>query len=135
MDRAQHLSARIAWAAAFPQITGGAVGLPRSVFVDAIGGRPGLGGAPFLPVAAKLLAAGAGVAVGLVIIDEVRAPEAAVGAVLLEHRNVRLDTALVDQPREVGRISIAGVGGQPRSEEHTSELQSLMRRSYAVFCL
>src|SRR3546814_9566663 len=25
--------------------------------------------------------------------------------------------------------------GQPRSEEHTSELQSLMRRSYAVFCL
>src|SRR3546814_9432081 len=27
-----------------------------------------------------------------------------------------------------------GVGGQ-RSEEHTSELQSLMRISYAVFCL
>src|SRR3546814_2798004 len=24
---------------------------------------------------------------------------------------------------------------QPRSEEHTSELQSLMRTSYAVFCL
>src|SRR3546814_8693849 len=24
---------------------------------------------------------------------------------------------------------------QPRSEEHTSELQSLMRHSYAVFCL
>src|SRR3546814_10791017 len=32
-----------------------------------------------------------------------------------------------------------GPGGhvrrQPRSEEHTSELQSLMRNSYAVFCL
>src|SRR3546814_9800462 len=27
------------------------------------------------------------------------------------------------------------VGGLPRSEEHTSELQSLMRNSYAVFCL
>src|SRR3546814_8548722 len=27
------------------------------------------------------------------------------------------------------------VGGIPRSEEHTSELQSLMRISYAVFCL
>src|SRR3546814_3883038 len=27
------------------------------------------------------------------------------------------------------------VGGQCRSEEHTSELQSLMRISYAVFCL
>src|SRR3546814_4448228 len=26
-------------------------------------------------------------------------------------------------------------GGQVRSEEHTSELQSLMRLSYAVFCL
>src|SRR3546814_5014725 len=33
----------------------------------------------------------------------------------------------------------SGGGGQPhpppRSEEHTSELQSLMRLSYAVFCL
>src|SRR3546814_10271575 len=29
-----------------------------------------------------------------------------------------------------------GIGDRPlRSEEHTSELQSLMRRSYAVFCL
>src|SRR3546814_10464139 len=27
------------------------------------------------------------------------------------------------------------VGGRKRSEEHTSELQSLMRISYAVFCL
>src|SRR3546814_5331108 len=26
-------------------------------------------------------------------------------------------------------------GHRPRSEEHTSELQSLMRTSYAVFCL
>src|SRR3546814_7386209 len=26
-------------------------------------------------------------------------------------------------------------GAGPRSEEHTSELQSLMRNSYAVFCL
>src|SRR3546814_5021486 len=29
----------------------------------------------------------------------------------------------------------AGGGGGDRSEEHTSELQSLMRSSYAVFCL
>src|SRR3546814_2984758 len=38
-----------------------------------------------------------------------------------------------------GTLGIGG-GGQPhenrqRSEEHTSELQSLMRISYAVFCL
>src|SRR3546814_6373938 len=30
---------------------------------------------------------------------------------------------------------LAFAGGAPRSEEHTSELQSLMRISYAVFCL
>src|SRR3546814_1761018 len=29
----------------------------------------------------------------------------------------------------------AAVGAHKRSEEHTSELQSLMRISYAVFCL
>src|SRR3546814_7878214 len=29
----------------------------------------------------------------------------------------------------------APVEPEPRSEEHTSELQSLMRNSYAVFCL
>src|SRR3546814_1594649 len=30
---------------------------------------------------------------------------------------------------------LATKAGNPRSEEHTSELQSLMRISYAVFCL
>src|SRR3546814_10115624 len=35
-----------------------------------------------------------------------------------------------------GSISFAPEGdGEQRSEEHTSELQSLMRISYAVFCL
>src|SRR3546814_7444556 len=34
---------------------------------------------------------------------------------------------------EVDVLALAGVRG--RSEEHTSELQSLMRISYAVFCL
>src|SRR3546814_9991264 len=32
-------------------------------------------------------------------------------------------------------IAIAQTGTGKRSEEHTSELQSLMRISYAVFCL
>src|SRR3546814_9570476 len=40
--------------------------------------------------------------------------------------------------REIG-VSLAiddfGTGYSSRSEEHTSELQSLMRISYAVFCL
>src|SRR3546814_4282575 len=35
---------------------------------------------------------------------------------------------------EAQRIRLASQIG-PRSEEHTSELQSLMRISYAVFCL
>src|SRR3546814_2513548 len=39
----------------------------------------------------------------------------------------------------IGRRGAAGAGdggiGGERSEEHTSELQSLMRNSYAVFCL
>src|SRR3546814_4003035 len=30
--------------------------------------------------------------------------------------------------------ALRGLGVAPRSEEHTSELQSLMRNSYAVFC-
>src|SRR3546814_10267921 len=30
---------------------------------------------------------------------------------------------------------VPGKVNEPRSEEHTSELQSLMRTSYAVFCL
>src|SRR3546814_8105345 len=36
----------------------------------------------------------------------------------------------------LGSTFLRGVGtGSSRSEEHTSELQSLMRISYAVFCL
>src|SRR3546814_5000632 len=33
------------------------------------------------------------------------------------------------------RANCASAGASTRSEEHTSELQSLMRISYAVFCL
>src|SRR3546814_4172288 len=35
----------------------------------------------------------------------------------------------------VGAAAPTGEPGLARSEEHTSELQSLMRLSYAVFCL
>src|SRR3546814_8188272 len=41
---------------------------------------------------------------------------------------VAIVKGLAGQPRR-------GQGGDVRSEEHTSELQSLMRLSYAVFCL
>src|SRR3546814_6245769 len=36
-------------------------------------------------------------------------------------------------PRQHGTLALDAA--RPRSEEHTSELQSLMRISYAVFCL
>src|SRR3546814_2507444 len=38
-------------------------------------------------------------------------------------------------PSSASRSPSAPQPGWPRSEEHTSELQSLMRISYAVFCL
>src|SRR3546814_1623260 len=41
--------------------------------------------------------------------------------------------AIVDLARALGLLDVAE--GIERSEEHTSELQSLMRISYAVFCL
>src|SRR3546814_10843255 len=42
----------------------------------------------------------------------------------------QVDRNVVDQPRAADPG-----GGEHRSEEHTSELQSLMRISYAVICL
>src|SRR3546814_10718199 len=40
-----------------------------------------------------------------------------------------------DDTRKMMRVCWKDRYGNPRSEEHTSELQSLMRISYAVFCL
>src|SRR3546814_6253737 len=44
--------------------------------------------------------------------------------------------AAVDPARQLQFMGqVVEPGDHPRSEEHTSELQSLMRISYAVFCL
>src|SRR3546814_8701909 len=49
---------------------------------------------------------------------------------------VRRQKAQVQKLEQAGVDVVAAEGGrQARSEEHTSELQSLMRISYAVFCL
>src|SRR3546814_1009645 len=53
-------------------------------------------------------------------------------------RTLVLRRAAADrQDKPVGEAGIGTLALQPvcRSEEHTSELQSLMRISYAVFCL
>src|SRR3546814_8639862 len=48
-----------------------------------------------------------------------------------DHEGVEAEIGLRrDQPGAAGAIA-----DEDRSEEHTSELQSLMRISYAVFCL
>src|SRR3546814_2441160 len=49
----------------------------------------------------------------------------------------RMESLVADAARfDVFRMLDAALNGQgARSEEHTSELQSLMRISYAVFCL
>src|SRR3546814_5767766 len=51
-----------------------------------------------------------------------------------EHVVAARDRAVAEAPFEVGN-QVAVLVARVRSEEHTSELQSLMRSSYAVFCL
>src|SRR3546814_5329706 len=54
---------------------------------------------------------------------------------LSQHLAVLREMELVTTRREAQTIYYALAEGPARSEEHTSELQSLMRISYAVFCL
>src|SRR3546814_6382840 len=66
------------------------------------------------------------------------APEAA-GAAEASYRAAGMNICHIDETRS--RITVSNINDVPlkwsatRSEEHTSELQSLMRISYAVFCL
>src|SRR3546814_2346501 len=57
----------------------------------------------------------------------------AVALVLVDHRVLQLflpaNGDAVELAQHINRVGVC------RSEEHTSELQSLMRISYAVFCL
>src|SRR3546814_2458451 len=46
-------------------------------------------------------------------------------------RRLAVEIGVVGEEAGIGQAE----GGERRSEEHTSELQSLMRISYAVFCL
>src|SRR3546814_9895095 len=59
----------------------------------------------------------------------------------LRERDVDMRCLRDERPAQTPRCVVAADGQRelrpaaPRSEEHTSELQSLMRDSYAVFCL
>src|SRR3546814_4696937 len=60
----------------------------------------------------------------------------AAGADLGQARRHEQSEAFADHSRRREEFADrAPVGSLIRSEEHTSELQSLMRNSYAVFCL
>src|SRR3546814_4709670 len=79
---------------------------------------------------------------GLLALMEIQASRAAAriddhGApvLLLEQNRARWDQRLIRRGlAALDRADTLG-GTRGRSEEHTSELQSLMRISYAVFCL
>src|SRR3546814_3026821 len=61
-------------------------------------------------------------------------PRAELPPVTIE--SLKGDVLRFTQVEEDGRTNVVMLSGRhTRSEEHTSELQSLMRISYAVFCL
>src|SRR3546814_7645302 len=64
-----------------------------------------------------------------------------IGAAEAKLLHARADQTLVRGAKRRLQVGVRRIGrpvtavGRRRSEEHTSELQSLMRISYAVFCL
>src|SRR3546814_8039574 len=56
-------------------------------------------------------------------------------AQLTTEQRVALNRIEANEPVLLSKLSGKGGRASIRSEEHTSELQSLMRISYAVFCL
>src|SRR3546814_1021956 len=68
-------------------------------------------------------------------LDRVPDHSAAISAVELVDRHDSCGRGDIDFCQPFAANDIDTHEKQPRSEEHTSELQSLMRNSYAVFCL
>src|SRR3546814_8852774 len=92
----------------------------------------GSGGGEFLAQRSEIerfFRASGGIVLGIEIDDQLSAIEIAKAdrlAAFALHREIR---------RLRSRLNHAAIPFAIRSEEHTSELQSLMRISYAVFCL
>src|SRR3546814_2923999 len=105
-----------------------------------MGGRARLGARSLARVAARGdvdldLAAAAGEGVLEPDLHVVAQVGAARGAALLLPPPERRAEDRFENIADIAEIGIAAAAEAVRSEEHTSELQSLMRISYAVFCL
>src|SRR3546814_6534941 len=80
-----------------------------------------------------------GIAVRAVLTESAQKLVTPLSLGVLTEDHVYGDMFDLKEEREIGHIQLSRqadlVVVAPRSEEHTSELQSLMRISYAVFCL
>src|SRR3546814_5177781 len=63
------------------------------------------------------------------------APRTSFNGTITRRRTIAFADMPLDEVRALKAATGATVNDVVRSEEHTSELQSLMRLSYAVFCL
>src|SRR3546814_5757022 len=93
--------------------------------------------ANFIYYAASVVGGGVGIALAGLIIDHIGLISHLVPTGEFTRETWRLVFFAVALPGPVLAIAIVflRLNSRPRSEEHTSELQSLMRISYAVFCL
>src|SRR3546814_4732381 len=96
-------------------------------------GEQGLNVARLIGFLAELPIAVAGTTVNRFCGSSMQAIHMAAGAIQLDAGEAFICAGI----ESMSRVPMAGFNPllHPRSEEHTSELQSLMRISYAVFCL
>src|SRR3546814_8597288 len=67
--------------------------------------------------------------------SDLRGRKAGAGVASIVRPACGIGAGVAAPPRNSGISGLPRPLEEPRSEEHTSELQSLMRISYAVFCL
>src|SRR3546814_8491198 len=71
------------------------------------------------------------------LLEEIFGVAVSVNLIVSPAGNIRTWAQTIERrlANQEGIVEYEQINGEDRSEEHTSELQSLMRNSYAVFCL